>query len=477
MVASLLFLLAAIGFVSPCSETPDTQLQPKPAVVSTSAVEGARLRFGVLSDVHLRLTENPDILLAAFAAFKRRDVEAVAITGDVVEDGKVVEFERFAEVWRTAFGGRPGKDGAPELVVIWGNHDCRAASKYHGKTFSPEEERTFMMHGDGRERVWRMLFDEPFPGGVYLKRVKGVPFVCVHWGAEDAVGAWLKDHEDAVGVTNLFFVLQHPHPSGTVFGMKTQAKNVTADLANYPNAFVISGHSHTTLADDAALWQGAFTSMAAGTPRGGSPRHGPGAGAFANGAFKPASAKPPYPHMRPCDGGCVSLGAVVTVRDDRVVVERLDFLSGQPVGADWVLPLPLETHPEAPFVFASRAPAPEFAPDAKVSVKIADGTNAMGENERLLQVEVPQARPVGPYSRAIVNTFEVLDAATENVLLKADALQPGQSLPIEKSLGYPACCAFAAADLPSGRSFRVRVTPRNAAGKSGKPLVSEAFGY
>ena len=39
----------------------------------------------------------------------------------------------------------------------------------------------------------------------------------------------------------------------------------------------------------------------------------------------------------------------------------------------------------------------------------------------------------------------------------------------------PRSKSFAVADLPAGKSVKFRVTPRNAAGKGGRSLVSEAF--
>lgn len=427
------------------------------------------LRVGILSDTHLKLTDDSAELGGILEGLKRRGADVIAISGDVVEDGKVAEYARFADIWKGVFGAMPGRAGAPHLFLAWGNHDYRAATKFRGRRMSAAEESEFML--GRKDEVWRMLFDEPFPGEVYAKTFCGVTFVGAHWGHERETGPWLAAHPETVRPDGFFIYVQHLHPSGTVFGAVTGAAAVTRDLSAYPRCFAISGHSHMNLADDMALWQGAFTSMAAGTTRGAAVRHGDGVPVYANGRFKRnPKAEPPYPHMATCKAGRSHQGSVLSIYPDRLVIERIDFRSGKPLGDDWILPRPLETHPEAPWRMGAGGTGPEFPAGAVLSAEMRDGVNVMGEPERQLVLRAPQARPTSRYGRAIVNRFEVLDAETDELLLAADALQPGQALPIEDGLKLPAECAFAAADIPAGRKLKLRLTAKTATGVPGRPI-------
>lgn len=434
------------------------------------------VRVGVLSDVHLKLSDRPDVLQSALKTLCAHQVNVVIVSGDLADTGRIDEYARFLEVWKFVFANPPGKGGAPGLFIVWGNHDCRASSKDRAAGVRPDDADGYLMSPGGKERVWRMLFDEPYPGEVYARTIHGVVFVGAHWGHEDEAADWLESHASLVGSQKPFFYVQHPHPSGTVFcGMKTGAVRITEGLAGFPNAFAISGHSHTSLADETALWQGAFTSMAAGALCAVSCRHGEGVPKYANGYFKPQTAKRPYQHMPSCACGPARHCAVITVRPERICIARLEPLSGRKVGDDWILPVPLEVHPERPFANAEKAPGPEFPANAAVSVSWGPGCNAMGEPERQLSVKVEQARAVAPHGRPIYNTFDVVEVQSGRVVASANALQAGQALPLEDATRPQAECVFPLDALPCGTNLLVRVTPRNAAGVGGRPCESTPF--
>ena len=74
-----------------------------------------------------------------------------------------------------------------------------------------------------------------------------------------------------------------------------------------------------------------------------------------------------------------------------------------------------------------------------------------------------------------VYVFEALDAESGDVLVKRKTLQDFYTCSEKKAMEEGGRCKFAVADLPAGKSIKFRVTPRNAAGKGGRSLVSEAF--
>ena len=161
----------------------------------------------------------------------------------------------------------------------------------------------------------------------------------------------------------------------------------------------------------------------------------------------------------------------------KVVVERMEFGRGQVLGDAWELPLPLERHPDEPFVIAASAPAPEFPADAKVEVTLQPkAKDRMGREEAQAKVWVPYAQKNGRYGRVMEYLFEVLDAKTGRVLRSRKTLQDFYTCSEKKAMEEGGRCKFAVADLPAGgRGVRFRVTPLNAAGKGGRSLTSDVI--
>ena len=427
------------------------------------------LKIGVLSDPHLSVTGDDFGLSECLKGLQNRRVDVVVLAGDLADTGLVVEYERFHKLWMEVFGDMPGRNGTPELVIVWGNHDYRRASILRGKADDASIADSLMINH--KDEVWRMLTGDPFPGEIYARTIKGFRFVATHWGHEKKIGSWLQQHADELSGTKPFFYVLHPPPPGTVFTDRAATEGTVSDvLRGYTNCFSISGHLHANLADDTALWQGAFTAMNAGVTHNAVPRHGTGVGPYRNGCFKMAKAKPPYPHMGTCPTMAGWHGSVVTVLDGRISVERVDFKTGQRIGDDWEIPLPLKAHPNEPFALSASAEAPEFDAGAVVSVVTEDGLNAAGETERQIVVSVPQAKPRAKWGRAIANEVELFALDDGRTIVKAQALQPGQGLPIEESMAYPAKCVFGADEIPAGMKFGVRVTPINAAGRRGRAI-------
>ncbi len=181
------------SYVKSCGFTDDdiarfrAQMLEEPATppAAKPAASGAPLlRFGVVSDVHVKAEDNgtlasPDnlkYLLAAFHHFDVMKADAVIIAGDMANDGRVAELLAVGKAWDASFPGGKGSDGrSVEKVFIYGNHDPGLWPRIntHG-------ERLIANDPAG---AWEEAFHEPFKP-VYLKTVKGYDFIGVHWGNE-----------------------------------------------------------------------------------------------------------------------------------------------------------------------------------------------------------------------------------------------------------------------------------------------------
>ena len=99
------------------------------------AAEGERplLRFGVVSDVHVRLAAggkglaagyDTETLEKTFAYFRDRGADAVMIAGDMADKGLLGELKAVADAWYRVFPDDCAPDGRKvERLFVFGNHD------------------------------------------------------------------------------------------------------------------------------------------------------------------------------------------------------------------------------------------------------------------------------------------------------------------------------------------------------------------
>lgn len=274
-----------------------------------------QLRFGFVSDAHLCVMTpaTEAALAAALKRFARANVDAVVVSGDLLDMGTVEEMERLLAVWRDAFPGGKALDGRPVTpFVVWGNHDYMNASYMRRMTPAQLKAAFPRRMIDDKDRWWRELTGDPFPGEVFHKRIRGFSFVGAHWGHEDETGPWMAAHRAEVDTSKLFIHVQHPHPADTVYADPNGPQGVKRFLSGYPNCLSLSGHSHLSMANGKALWQGSFTAMTGSIP--------------------------------------VNHAAILSVHPDRLVIARRDVKHDRDL-PEWVLPLPLAPRPGRPFPF------------------------------------------------------------------------------------------------------------------------------
>ena len=335
-----------------------------------------RLRFGVLSDIHLQFEHSFGEywkLERALAWFKDQDVDAVVIAGDIAENGLITEFETFAKMWYGFFpeDGRHGRKKV-ERVFIFGNHDSGIVWRIPKMFPNDEEGKKKAILKYNQPAVWKRCFGEEFTPW-YVKDVKGYKFLCSHWRTEgaDADGfpelpEYLKTHAEEIGKTKPFFVVKHSHPLGTCHCEERQhgndsGKDTTSVLKAFPNAVCFSGHSHNSLTDERACWQREFTSI--GT---------------ASLCYSTSScghrithhAMAPKNHPYAISGGDIHHGMIVDVHDGFLTVRRREFRYGLPLGEDWIVPCPVT--PDSAMIIDKRRGAkrpPAYKTQPKVEVK------------------------------------------------------------------------------------------------------------
>lgn len=452
---------------------------------------GAKLRFGVVSDVHIGDVPSLGVTTSgragdtalierAFAYFRDRGADGVVIAGDIADTGHVEQLVAVGDAWRKVFPNDTGADGRPvEKLFVCGNHDLE--KWFFGRWRKRNVPDAASIAADPAT-AWRRAFGETW-SEMSVKKVKGYRFVLCNTVAYPAKGRhadFLERHRAELEGTKPFFYIQHYHPRGTTCAPMTWGQDSGAStraLSAFPNAVAFSGHSHIPLVDDRVIWQGSFTSVGTASlryliPLGGRENSVP----FS--VCDPNTQQMARIDMRDCQHG-----EFVTVYDDCITIERRDFANGLPLGDDWVIPLEFD----GSLAFEKRAktaPVPQFAAGAKVGVSARKGRNRAGKEVEQVVVSFPTAAgKVRAFDYEVA--VEAIDVDVEKIWMTKRVYSSGYHRAPGKDAKV-VDCVFSAAELPqpyrdrngkpvavqSGMKYRFAVRPCNCWGRKGEAIYS-----
>ena len=458
------------------------------------------LSFGALSDVHfclakggasLREPYGAETLEKAFAWFRDNGVDAVTIAGDMAHSGLAGELKAIADVWFKVFPEDKSPDGRRVArVFVFGNHDWSSPGRAK-EVYADEATRNANLLVADPKKWWREIFHEewtPF----FEKTVNGYPFIGAHWchggcnGKSEKFTKGMKEfyaaRKEPFDSAKPFFHVQHPHPRGTVHGEKVWGQDdgtTPSILSSYPNAIAFSGHSHTSLTDERAIWQGAFTSVGCASLRNVS-QGTPGAIWLPGGL---ENARTPKGKLYAKQNGIKAMGVtnlmdcrqgqLVRVYADRVVFSRREFMTGAALGDDLVMPLPAAE--KKPFSFPSRAAkavAPEFPKEAKLTVTRTKGPlrDKKRKQADLWEVTIPAATAVRSARAGVYEVTATGADGKEHVFAMA---VPGYRFPLsDPRASAPSVFRVACSRLPAdGVAFSVRAI--SCWGKKSAALVAK----
>lgn len=458
------------------------------------------LRFGAISDVHI-INQNVDrgtggsarTFEHALRWYDAQGVDAVLIAGDIVDVGLVSEMQVVADTWYKVFpNDRSTIDGRKvEKLFIYGNHDWEGHRYGYTVYGMPSKKlRDDWISDFGTKKTWERMFHEEY-APINHKTVKGYDFIGTQWDGNagvtwsemPAMPAYFAENGKKLDPSKPFFYYQHPHPRGTCHGPKAWGQDngkSTQTLSKYPNAIAFSGHSHHSLVDERAIWQGSFTSLGTGSLRYFGGPWGDFPEGFENGGGGPDQAGKSMPVIRKTNA---RNGLLVSVFDDSVSFRRHDFYNDDDLGPDWVMPLP--SAESMPFASASRvasSPSVEFVQGAKVSVRKSKALNRKG-----MGVELKKESERKNYMKdALVVKFPAARQTFEKRAFRYDVLvesKTGDKSKLKRVISEdchrPVKCAvkdytiaFFLDELKDFGEVRVKVTPYNAFGKAGRALES-----
>ena len=498
--------LASLGALSGCR------------AFAVAAEDEPLLRFGVVSDVHVRLAADgrslaagyeTDTLEKTFANFRDQGVDAVMIAGDMADLGLTRELKAVADAWFKVFPADRAPDGRKvERLFVLGNHDAFGL-KNGGRVFKDANVlRREAIQADP-ERAWDECFHEEWRP-YYVKSVKGFDFFCSHWqpgvwcngvaetGCEGCADAFRRRMEKS-DPSRPFFYVQHPHPRDTVYGNCAWGMDdgsATKLLAGFPHAIAFSGHSHEPLTNEKSIWRGAFTSVATGSLRylaAGALWNLERTGGYENGrcnvylqggvrredrsAFYVAYDSPKTMEEE-TNRADIRVGQVVSVYEDRVAFAKREFVSGQQLADDWIVELPAK--PRSFVSFAREAKPAEFPSGAVLSAVRTtaatrglkrDGGEIAPQEKAAVRLDFPAATVGGTVAEYEISAANAGGSVRAVRICAIGGLYPRRHANFAKAV----TATIPADALPVGAET-VRVTPLDSYGNRGRSLEARLSG-
>ena len=456
------------------------------------------LTLGVLSDIHLSISKGKDGTLSfageemfrkALGWFRDQGVDGVLVSGDMADRGTVDELEAVARAWYSVFPDGKAPDGRRvEQLFVYGNHDYEGY-KYGGRVKLIFGKSSYD-HAINKDlaAAWRKCFHEDF-NPIWRKEVKGYTVIGTHWTKDhcrgwDEVGTsfasgWFEQNGATLDPSKPFFYLQHPPLKGTchcdwVWGHDNGL--VTQALSKFRNAVAFSGHSHASINDERAIWQGAFTSIGAGSLKYTGLEYGDVLPFGRENDFPSPGQRgeDPYKIMHKMSIHSGHQGMILRVYDDRMVFDRRDFADITSLGEDWVVPLP--SAEPMPFAYAKRAAAsvpPQFPDGAALKVRMTKGKNRGGKGVKVveqpvLEVTIPPANGKKG-ARALDFALRITgeNGKADDRYVFAESFYRSEA---GGKANVPTVCSLAANRLKASGKLHIEVSPRNSFGKAGTPI-------
>ena len=445
-------------------------------VAGAAQEPGALLKMGVLSDIHLNRPGDESTFIKALEYFRDHGADSVLIAGDFADSGRIFQAKMLADAWFKVFPNDTAPDGRHvERLFVYGNH-CVAGWTWNGELKKDEAraKAEAIGFGDNRGKVWDEVFHEEFKP-IWMKTVKGIPVIGAHWeerGHGIAIEDFMKAHGKEIDPKLPFVYTQHAHPKNTCFGSWAWGHDdgrATRALSPFANAVAFSGHSHYTLTDERTVWQGAFTSINTSSLKYSSCDYSLRENINGNGSgFHGEGRKHRMGQVGTGDG---RQGMLVSYFDDHLAIERREFVYGQSLGDDWVVPMPAANETYSYAKRAAQRVTPEFAAGTKVEVKVTPKKDEKDFTHVTLTFPAAEMR-----QKCRVYEYEVTAVLNEDdvdlVQAQRRMMSPDFHLPVSK-LAKEVQFVFAAEDLMAKGHYRFEVRPVECFGKKGAAIVSD----
>ncbi len=410
------------------------------------------LTFGAITDPHVGYGRNDEILdntLAVLEEFAPNGIDVILSAGDNTQNGTREEAELFMSVLRKHYD----LTKVP-AVIAHGNHDtywagCMTTQQFY-EAFG-DDMYTFDLDRDSAKRGNRHIVY----GGYHFLTVQIQTFMPDINNLTAETKDWLNATLSEITKKNPekpVFISCHSPQLNTIYGsMESDAtgvwgasKDFDGILNKYPQAFLISGHTHYANNSELSIMQTGYTSF---TPGGSSHiSANKDTNETSSGAVPDARAR--------------SQGTVVEVdSSNNVRITRVDFVKRKQIKDVWIVPAPKADKSHLTYYTAERAKnnvAPTFASNAAEIVPL---------NANKIRID---------YSKAIdddmVYSYAVtLKNASGSVIRSVNTLSPWLEYPDPEEIPQTLSCVMSGISISYPCS--VEIVAKDCWGKESEPLI------
>ena len=457
--------------------------------VETREIGEERMRFGVLSDIHISTSKQQPYFEKALRQLDAWKVDGVLACGDLADYGLEQQLRLLADSWFKVFPDGKGCDGRPVANLMhYGDHDMSQSywNRDDAKEAWPsteERKRGVIFDGD-RKAIWERCFNEPWTP-IQLKNVKGFDFILSHFTRGEPTN---RHGHNTPGLEEFFasrkfdsskplFYSQHRVPRGTVLGPSAadldDGKSTTL-FSKYPNLTVFCGHCHTSASYEKSIWQGAFTCIQVPSLRYCCTMCGRENGYTS--VDRPPI--PPYQMMPQHSSGHTNQGMLCIVGTRGFLIRRWEFREGKIMGPDWVVPFSCfaQKPEEKPYNYEHRAKTlrpVEFAAGAekKFKIEFTKGTDRGGNKHDFFTVSFPPAVKGLERADDYEVSVELKKGDVERCLVAKRVYSSRYMYGVESDT-LLVSCNFAAEEVPPGWLIRFVARPVTAFGVKGEAIAT-----
>ncbi|MDO5028601.1 MAG: metallophosphoesterase [Bacillota bacterium] len=406
-----------------------TTLTTKPLKAEDEQTQNGKIRFGVLSDLHLGPKQNREKKHFDLAAeyFNKQNLDQVVMVGDITDNGREDEYQVVAEKYASL--------NAPVLSSM-GNHENDTADLFEKYTGSKANDHK-VING--------YHFITVSPGKGLYDPETGLATKGQGGGNYQYIRSWLKDQLDMAVEDNpdqpIFVFFHHPIQNTFYVSEEWHGYGLSLLLLQYPQVVSFSGHIHSPNNHPLSISQDyGYTAV----------------NTVSLSYFEMESGKRGGTH--PKDNDCAQ-GMIVEVEGNKVRINNYDFLLDKNIDQSWEFEIgkPL---PYTKLGRRAQSKAPVFESNNDYTVDYSEDFSKALINFRQAQVD--------PKSIAddIVHSYRYVVFYGDHLI--KESFKEWSDFYKTDMKDYS---SVEINDLKAGKDYTVKIYPINAYGLEGQPLL------
>ena len=227
----------------------------------TAKGEEPLFRVGWMTDTHIGKTrESCARVKMALELFRKFDVDAVINNGDIADHYYPTGYEAYRAIMDEIFADAKKK---PQEIYAWAWHDVYEWNGPRVRDSTAEQRAACYADVAKRLGIPHKMTDKITINGYTFLVFPQWTSDC-EYGDKKGAEAYeqaIADAEAAAGGKPVF-VVDHLPPAATVANSVTWGNGYRRKfLENHPGVIHLSGHTHGSLRDESAIWQGNFTAV------------------------------------------------------------------------------------------------------------------------------------------------------------------------------------------------------------------------